>query len=269
MAGSRQTMWRLTSAVALATTISACALQVPGSYRNGTSQGAGRTSLVFSEIAFPGIAGVAAADPGKAALEGGALTLAIRWPRRVQEIPQDTDLLVFRVFDAEESEVASSSVPRLPDVATMSVRIPGEGFLPAGNYTLSAKALAGGTLVASGSAPVTIRRNRLTAVDLALAPVEVPAPPSEPLFGPDDLIKIGDTGFEVRKFRVKVGTTLTVKNVSSAMPHTMVDQAAPPAFDTGMIMPGGTARVRFETAGTFDFKCGFHSSMTGTVIVEE
>ncbi|MCA9860190.1 MAG: cupredoxin domain-containing protein, partial [Thermomicrobiales bacterium] len=44
--------------------------------------------------------------------------------------------------------------------------------------------------------------------------------------------------------------------------------ATGPGFDTGIMNPGDSATITFDTAGTFDFVCQFHPEMRGMVIVD-
>ena len=41
-----------------------------------------------------------------------------------------------------------------------------------------------------------------------------------------------------------------------------------PLWDSGLLNLGGTYTRQFNTAGTYDYVCGAHSSMTGKIIVE-
>lgn len=51
------------------------------------------------------------------------------------------------------------------------------------------------------------------------------------------------------------------------VPHTVTDTTAANAFNV-TIQPGDTASVNFTTAGSYPYKCGFHSGMRGLVIVQ-
>jgi plastocyanin len=63
---------------------------------------------------------------------------------------------------------------------------------------------------------------------------------------------------------VPVGATLTWTNLGSQA-HTAT--AADGSFDTGMVAPGATASVEFDTPGTFVYHCTPHPWMTGYIIV--
>ena len=40
------------------------------------------------------------------------------------------------------------------------------------------------------------------------------------------------------------------------------------SWQSGSLSTGGTFTHQFDTAGEFGYKCGIHSSMTGTIIVQ-
>lgn len=78
-------------------------------------------------------------------------------------------------------------------------------------------------------------------------------------------VTIDDFAFDPASPTFKVGQTVTVVNNDSA-PHTWTSDDG--GFDTGTIQPGQSATVTLEKAGTFDFVCSLHPSMTGTVTVQ-
>ena len=64
---------------------------------------------------------------------------------------------------------------------------------------------------------------------------------------------------------VKAGQTVSWHNADS-ITHTATQNAG--AFDTGNVPPSSTtAPLRLANAGAFDYHCGIHPSMTGTVNV--
>ena len=63
---------------------------------------------------------------------------------------------------------------------------------------------------------------------------------------------------------VAVGTTVVVTNADTTQ-HTW--SAVEGAFDSGALAPGDTFEFTFTEAGTFDYQCNFHPSMTGTIVV--
>ncbi|MGE5594746.1 MAG: plastocyanin/azurin family copper-binding protein [Hyphomicrobiales bacterium] len=53
------------------------------------------------------------------------------------------------------------------------------------------------------------------------------------------------------------------------MPHTATsDAGVSPAFDTGMLQPGQSGSVTFNSAGTFTYFCQVHPNMHGTITVQ-
>jgi plastocyanin len=63
---------------------------------------------------------------------------------------------------------------------------------------------------------------------------------------------------------VPVGTTVVVTNTDSTQ-HTWT--ALDGTFDSGALGEGDTFEFTFTEAGTFDYRCNFHPSMTGTIVV--
>jgi plastocyanin len=63
---------------------------------------------------------------------------------------------------------------------------------------------------------------------------------------------------------VPVGTTVTIVNEDSGT-HTWT--ATDGTFDSEGLAPGDSFEFTFETAGTFDYRCNLHPSMTGTIVV--
>jgi plastocyanin len=63
---------------------------------------------------------------------------------------------------------------------------------------------------------------------------------------------------------VEVGQTITVVNRDGAT-HTWTSRSG--AFDSGNIAGGGTFETSIDTAGTYEFLCAIHPSMTGSINV--
>ena len=75
----------------------------------------------------------------------------------------------------------------------------------------------------------------------------------------------GGMSFSPNPAAVKVGQTVSWHNADS-ITHTATQNAG--AFDTGNVPPSSTtAPLRLANAGAFDYHCGIHPSMTGTVNV--
>jgi plastocyanin len=88
-------------------------------------------------------------------------------------------------------------------------------------------------------------------------------------------VRMFDSRFEYEEVRVPVGGTVTFVG-SSNLPHNAVavDGSWSTESDFGSLEQynGDTARLRFETAGTYVFYCTFHGNdqgagMAGTLIV--
>jgi plastocyanin len=77
-------------------------------------------------------------------------------------------------------------------------------------------------------------------------------------------VTIADFAFDAPD-SVAIGTTVEVSNTDGAT-HTFT--SADGSFDTGNIAGGATATVTFDTAGTIDYFCSIHPSMTGSITVE-
>lgn len=65
---------------------------------------------------------------------------------------------------------------------------------------------------------------------------------------------------------VPVGTTVTVTN-ENGVSHTW--SSVDDVFDSGALAPGDSFEFTFTEAGSFDYLCNFHPSMTGTIVVTE
>ncbi len=77
-------------------------------------------------------------------------------------------------------------------------------------------------------------------------------------------ITIEGFAFAPGSLTIPKGTVVTFTNKDAA-PHTAT--ANDGSFDTGSIAKDGTAKITFNTAGTFTYFCTFHPGMTGTIIV--
>lgn len=86
-----------------------------------------------------------------------------------------------------------------------------------------------------------------------------PPPPGNG--GEQVAVSIGKS-FSPAKVTVPAGSVVTWNNNDSA-PHT----ATGTGFDTGMLTTGQKKGIPFNTPGTFNYVCDYHSNMTGTVTV--
>jgi len=71
--------------------------------------------------------------------------------------------------------------------------------------------------------------------------------------------------FEPKTVTIKVGQTVTWTNQDSVT-HTVTGDGG---IDSGDLSKGKSYSKTFDTAGTFNYHCSIHPSMTGQVIVEK
>jgi plastocyanin len=96
---------------------------------------------------------------------------------------------------------------------------------------------------------------------------QVKPPPGETA-GPDfkpAAVEIKDFAFSPATLEVAVGTTVTWTNKDSVS-HTIVSQTN--IFQSGTMSEGDTFSYTFKDKGSFDYHCGIHPSMKGTVTVK-
>ena len=72
------------------------------------------------------------------------------------------------------------------------------------------------------------------------------------------------SSFSPSSVTVAVGATVTWTN-HDVTSHTTTSSSG---LWNGSLTPGGTFSRAFPTAGTFDFKCPIHPTMSGTIIVK-
>jgi plastocyanin len=103
----------------------------------------------------------------------------------------------------------------------------------------------------------------------SVAPATTPAsaaPASAPAGGATgNAVSIEDFKFTPAALTAKVGQEITWTNKGSAS-HTVTFDGGP---DSGTLAAGETFKNTFAAAGTFNYKCNFHSQMTGTVTVTQ
>ena len=75
------------------------------------------------------------------------------------------------------------------------------------------------------------------------------------VFNPDDLT-------------INIGDTVTWTNDDN-MDHTATSTSGPISFDSGNMASGATWSFTFTEAGTYDYKCSYHNSMTASITVVE
>jgi plastocyanin len=108
----------------------------------------------------------------------------------------------------------------------------------------------------------------LTACGQSAAPAATPttAPQSTPVTtGGEVKIDIQNFKFSPDTVTIKVGQTVTWTNQDSAT-HSVV--ALDGSWKSESLGNGAIYSRTFDTAGTFEYRCGFHANMLGKIIVE-
>ena len=82
--------------------------------------------------------------------------------------------------------------------------------------------------------------------------------------GTADIVAV-DFAFKPQNIEVTVGTKVTWTN-NDTTTHQIVSKGDPFPGD-GTIDVGETYSVTFDTPGTYDYFCGIHNSMTGSIVV--
>ncbi|HKZ44282.1 MAG TPA: cupredoxin family copper-binding protein [Anaerolineales bacterium] len=91
----------------------------------------------------------------------------------------------------------------------------------------------------------------------------VPSQPSET--GSVFNVEISGFAFEDSVITIKVGDKVTWENHDNTSHSVVADDGS---FESATLANNGTFSHTFTTAGTFTYHCGFHPSMTGTIIVQ-
>lgn len=86
-----------------------------------------------------------------------------------------------------------------------------------------------------------------------------------PVLGAQHAVTIIDDAFTPASITVSVGDTVTWTNAGQD-PHTVTSDSG--AFDSQRLEPGAVFSHTFTAAGTFTYRCDFHSNMTGQVVVQ-
>lgn len=76
-------------------------------------------------------------------------------------------------------------------------------------------------------------------------------------------VEIGGFAFSPATIEIELGDSVTWTNLDAAA-HTVVGTG----IDSGDLAQGATFTKTFETAGTYDYHCSLHPSMTGVVVVK-
>jgi plastocyanin len=99
---------------------------------------------------------------------------------------------------------------------------------------------------------------------LALAATILAVFASAPAQAADIAVKISNFTFNPQQVTVKAGTTVTWTNEDD-IPHTIV---SPPAIRSKALDSDDKFSFTFTTPGTYQYFCGLHPHMTGTIVVE-
>jgi len=82
-----------------------------------------------------------------------------------------------------------------------------------------------------------------------------------------DISITDDMKFNPEDLTINVDDTVTWTN-NDGMGHTATSTDGPASFDSGNIAAGATWSFTFTEAGTYEYKCDYHSSMTASIAVE-
>ncbi len=92
------------------------------------------------------------------------------------------------------------------------------------------------------------------------SPAASPSPAGSPF-----VVSIKNFAFSPNVLTIPVGATVTWKNQDS--PAHTVTAKGKDGFDSGNVDNGKTFSMTFNKAGTFNYICSIHPSMTGTIVV--
>lgn len=91
-----------------------------------------------------------------------------------------------------------------------------------------------------------------------------PASPTAAVAGPPGSVRVVDFAFLPSQLRVPVGSTVKWVNAGVA-PHTVT--ALDGSFDSGFLSTNESWERTFDAPGAFEYLCGLHPSMVGTIVV--
>lgn len=98
----------------------------------------------------------------------------------------------------------------------------------------------------------------------ATEPPATEPPATEPPAPETTMVSIADFNFESDMVEIPVGTTVQWVN-NDSFAHTV--QANDDSFESETLDEGDVFEFTFDEAGTFDYICGIHPSMTGMIVV--
>lgn len=128
-------------------------------------------------------------------------------------------------------------------------------------------ACGGGGDTGSASTP-TAAPTPTTAPTDTPTPAPTPTPAATPTTAPTgngSSVTIANFAFSPASLTVKVGTKVTWTNNDSTTHTVTADQGA---FDAGNLPPGQSFSFTFTKAGTYNYHCSIHPSMTATIVVQ-
>ena len=113
--------------------------------------------------------------------------------------------------------------------------------------------------------PAVVARPAAVATNAA-QPAPAPASGASTPAGETVTVRIDGMRFDPQNITVKPGTTVTWVH-GSRMPQTMSGNAE--GMRSGTLYNGQQYSHTFNAAGSYNYSCGLHPSMTGSVVVEE
>lgn len=84
--------------------------------------------------------------------------------------------------------------------------------------------------------------------------------------GGESAVTVAGFAFEPVTLTVATGTTVVWTNEDSTL-HTVTPGDADAGFGGSLDTSGSTVEAVFDTAGTFEYFCAIHTSMTGSITV--
>jgi plastocyanin len=119
----------------------------------------------------------------------------------------------------------------------------------------------GGVNVGSGSSSGPSSEGDGTGADNAES--ETPSPAASEV-----VVRIYDFGFDNPTLTIPAGTSVTWANTGAVQHTTVATVNGEKYWDSGIMEPGATFSFTFNEAGTWDYVCGLHPDMKGTIIVQ-
>ena len=142
---------------------------------------------------------------------------------------------------------------------------PSDEGKPAGGATTAAAATtaAGGGSATTAAAGTTAAAATTAAAGTSAAPTSTTTTVAK-ASGTADIVAV-DFAFKPQNIEVTAGTKVTWTN-NDTTTHQIVSKGDPFPGD-GTIDVGATYSVTFDQPGTYDYFCGIHNSMTGSIVV--